>query len=926
MLFVALALWVPRALGDTHHGCATTNPTASDANAHSNVARDCEILLDIESTLAGTATLNWDVATAMTGWDGVSVENTKGVTQLVLESKQLSGTLPPELVGLTELTRLLLAQNELTGGIPTEFGNFAKLANMSLSNNPLGGTIPSELGSIATLRSLDLDNGDLSGQIPRELGSLTALGTLSLITNSLTGTIPSELGSLTDLVSLRLEDNMLSGQIPSQLGSLSKLQALALYKNALTGSIPDSLGNLSELIELTLHGNQLTGSIPGTFGQLVALEDLNLQSNQLSGSIPNLGGLSNLRFLYFRDNALTGTIPSTLGHLSLLQFLDLRDNALTGTIPSTLGQLSELQFLRLSTNQLSGSIPASLGQINGLRLLDLRFNRLTGEIPASLGQLQSLQALALSDNQLSGPVPQELFRLPSVSFLWLSKNQLTGTIPVSDLGEGELASLSTLRLHCNRFSGLVPAALGAIASLQEIWLFGNEFDTPLPSGLGAITVYDGGPPEEQAQEACPPPPAPPKPDPKPKPKPDPKPKPKPKASPLLRVSLTGDPGPVSPGDMINYEFTIINAGNVGLRGVFWGSPELGVTRRDIGDGRLRPGASVVVPVTFGPVTAQHIPGPIIIRFFGDSDQTHAVSAVHSIDVRARAEPAAVIPTSVAIESQPVPVAPDPDPAPTAPPAPPAPTLIVERARFLEPDTHLRHNTVDLRVVPAADAPTADSAGRCNFLAYYDATGGLPCWGFPTSEVLVEVPGTLTQYFQRGVMICRLSDNPTIERLLVWDLIAGGLAGAPDLGAEPELLSQQAGRILGPWGHRVSNYAVDGTYTGFLDFFLTTGGVAFFGYPKTEARSDQALGAVLGLPDAAPGFIRQYFQAAVLEYHPGDPDRPIKLALLGDAVRDRLYPNQAHRNYASFGPADPVAIGNTYTPERVVPPDGSASAG
>ena len=146
MLFVALGLWVPRVFGDNHHGCATTNPTASDANAHSNVARDCEILLDIESTLAGTATLNWDVATAMTSWDGVSVENTKGVTQLVLESKQLSGTLPPELVGLTELTRLLLAQNELTGGIPTEFGNFAKLANMSLSNNPLGGTIPSELG------------------------------------------------------------------------------------------------------------------------------------------------------------------------------------------------------------------------------------------------------------------------------------------------------------------------------------------------------------------------------------------------------------------------------------------------------------------------------------------------------------------------------------------------------------------------------------------------------------------------------------------------------------------------------------------------------------------------------------------------------------------------------------------------------------
>ena len=904
VFFAALGLWAPRAFGDNHHGCATTNPTASDANAHSNVARDCEILLDIESTLAGTATLNWDVATAMTAWDGVTVDSTKGVTQFGIVSKQLNGTLPLELVGLTELTRLLLGSNELTGGIPAEFGNFAKLTNMSLGNNPLGGTIPSELGSIATLRSLNLDNAGLSNEIPQELGRLTALGNLSLHTNKLIGTIPSELGNLTDLVSVRLDNNMLSGQIPSQLGNLSKLQALDLNENALTDSIPESLGALSALIELRLDDNQLSGSIPESFGQLVALEHLNLKSNRLSGSIPNLGGLSNLRIL------------------------DLRDNALTGTIPSTLRQLSELEFLRLSTNQFSGSIPASLGHINGLMLLDLRFNRLTGEIPSDLGQLQSVQVLALNDNQLSGPMPPEIFRLPSVRFLWLSKNQLTGTIPLSDLGEGELASMSTLRLHCNQLSGLVPPAVGEIDALQEIWLFGNEFDTPLPESLNDKTVYDEAPPEDLPEEACPRPPTP-----APSPKPDPKPKPKP--SPLLRVSLTGDPGPVSPGDIINYEFTIINAADVGLRGVFWGSPELGVTRRDLGDGRLSPGASTVVPVTFGPVTAQYIPGPIIIRFFGDSDQTHAVWAVHSIDVRARAEPAAVIPTSVPIEtqpspvgpptSQPVPVAPDPDPAPTAPPAPRAPTLIVERARFVEPDTHLRHNILDLRVVPV-DEPTADSAGRCNFLAYYDATGGLPCWGFPTSEVLVEVPGTLTQYFQRGVMICRLSDNPTIEHLLVWDLVAGGLAGAPDLGAEPDLLPQQAGRVLGPWGHRVSNYAVDGTYTGFLDFFPTAGGVAFFGYPKTEARSDQALGAVLSLPDAAPGFIRQYFQAAVLEYHPGDPDQPVKLALLGDAVRDRLYPNQAHRTYDSFGPADPLAIGNTYRPESVVPPDGSASAG
>ncbi len=241
------------------------------------------------------------------------------------------------------------------------------------------------------------------------------------------------------------------------------------------------------------------------------------------------------------------------------------------------------------------------------------------------------------------------------------------------------------------------------------------------------------------------------------------------------------------------------------------------------------------------------------------------------------------------------------------------SLRVVRSSFSEPAPHLAHNLPDLRAT--IDGQTA----ACDFLAHYHATGGLRRWGFPTSEVLEERPNAFTQYYQRGVVDCHQRAGAwRMERRLAWDYLGGGVGGAPDLGVEPELLSGQPGERLGPWGHRVSNAAVDGTPIGFLDFFQALGGVASFGFPKTEARRDDDPRAVLGVPGASPGFIRQYFQSSVLEYHPGDPE-PVKLRLLGDDLRNRLYPQQAYRAFASFGPARPLGAGAAYAPERVTVP-------
>ena len=80
---------------------------------------------------------------------------------------------------------------------------------------------------------------------------------------------------------------------------------------------------------------------------------------------------------------------------------------------------------------------------------------------------------------------------------------------------------------------------------------------------------------------------------------------------------------------------------------------------------------------------------------------------------------------------------------------------------------------------------------CNFLSHYQSTGDVTRWGFATSEVIEELPGRLTQYYQRGVVDCQQRDGLwRMERRLAWDFLGGGEGYAPDLGVESALLSEQ----------------------------------------------------------------------------------------------------------------------------------------
>ena len=227
---------------------------------------DCKALLALKDDLAGAVTLNWGLGTPITSWDGVTVGGTpRRVTELDLESRNLTGVVPAGLGDLTGLERLALTHNLLTGPIPARLAELVELTRLELSHNRLSGPIPPELGRLSNLRFLwILGNGSLTGPIPAELGSLTSLQGLDLRNNALTGTIPWELGELSNLGFLTLSGNSLEGCIRPSLRRVREndLGRLGLAYCTQDGRVPSPGGLNATLSDgtFTITWGAVTGA------------------------------------------------------------------------------------------------------------------------------------------------------------------------------------------------------------------------------------------------------------------------------------------------------------------------------------------------------------------------------------------------------------------------------------------------------------------------------------------------------------------------------------------------------------------------------------------------------------------------------------------------------------------------------------------
>ena len=428
---------------------------------------------------------------------------------LDLNSNDLSGAIPPELGGLSNLELLNLTANDLAGAIPPELGSLSNLRRLTLGSNGLSGEIPPELSNLANLEWLILFGNGLSGAIPPWLGGLSNLERLHLVFNDLSGEIPPELSGLQKLSWLELNNNNLSGPIPPELGDLSNLEWLYLNSNNLSGPIPPELGDLEKLRGLILWGNDLTGGIPPELGTLSNLLRLVLGDNRLSGPIPpELGGLQRLESLGLSGNDLSGPIPPELGGLEKLEWLGLGDNDLSGPIPPELGGLEKLEGLGLGGNEL-GAFPQSFLNLrkliranaqcstgagvcvpgtsefvawtNGLADGDeLAFcNASDQAVLTSLHELADGGEWAESGGWLGGPALEEWHgvetdTLGRVTALVLSDNGLSGSLPgaIADLGQ-----LTRLRIDGNELGGRLPLSLTAL-DLDEFHYDGTDLCEP----------------------------------------------------------------------------------------------------------------------------------------------------------------------------------------------------------------------------------------------------------------------------------------------------------------------------------------------------------------------------------------------------------------------------------------------------------------
>ncbi|CAL4972535.1 unnamed protein product [Urochloa decumbens] len=471
----------------------------------------------------GGLNMSWRNDTNCCKWEGITCSMDGMVTDVLLASRSLEGTISPCLGNLTRLMRLNLSSNLLFGSLPQELvssssiivldisfnrltgglkelpytahtrplqvlnissnlfrGSFPSttwetmknLVVLNASNNSFTGQLPTQFcTSSPSLAVLELCYNQFSEKIPPGLGSCSMLRVLKVGHNNLTGALPDELFNATSLEFLSFPWNGLQGTLQSaHIVKLSNLTTLDLGGNSFSGIIPKSIGHLKRLEELHLNNNMMYGELPPTLINCTNLMTINLQTNNFSGELTkvNFSNLPNLKIMDLMSNSFSGTIPKGIYSCRNLTALRLSFNKFHGQLPDGIGNLKLLTFLSLGNNGLKNITNAlqMLGSSKNLitLLIGKNFRHETMPQDGSLGGFENIQILSLDGCALYGKIPHWLAKLTNLGVLMLHDNRLTGPIPdwISSLN-----FLFYLQLSNNNLTGEIPKALMQMPMLRS---------------------------------------------------------------------------------------------------------------------------------------------------------------------------------------------------------------------------------------------------------------------------------------------------------------------------------------------------------------------------------------------------------------------------------------------------------------------------
>ncbi|GAU20412.1 hypothetical protein TSUD_12300 [Trifolium subterraneum] len=376
-------------------------------------------------------------------WEGIRC-NGKRVTSISFNSSTVQGDLPDEeWVQLTELTDFHCSVNNLSGAFPHMPNSLQRLY---INNNSFTSMPDDFFNNLTNLIEVTIDFNLFSKwQIPSSLKNCLALKKFSAMNANLVGEIPELLfgtETLSSLTDLMLSYNFLEGNLP----------------NSLSGSTIETLWLNNQ------NGNKLNGTL-FVLQNMTSLKEIWVQSNAFTGPIPDLSNLDQLVTVSFRDNELTGVVPSSLTSLQSLKSVILANNNLQGSYPKfgkgvtvemngnnfctmDVGQpcsplvnalLSVVEPFGYPLNLVQswkGNDPCNgswsgIGCSNGnITSIDFRNKGISGSISPSFASLSSLTTLLLANNNLTGTIPKELASMPALKLLDVSNNSLYGQIPL----------------------------------------------------------------------------------------------------------------------------------------------------------------------------------------------------------------------------------------------------------------------------------------------------------------------------------------------------------------------------------------------------------------------------------------------------------------------------------------------------------------